>query len=177
MTSSVRKVLDILIGLAGQHCLRRRSLAIKFLWCFVLVGWLAPQQVVKAAEELKLKPGISFTQDLDTGFPIAAMNMDDCRISSTSPTLLFFGASGDLNTNRQAKRIVDLYKKLPVHSVKFVLIDVDHPPNDDARSLIKSYYHGYIPAQALFNKQAKLTWNHDGEIELSIIKTQVDKCL
>ena len=131
----------------------------------------------EAADDLKLRPGISFSQDIDSGFPIVAEKMDDLTVESGRPTFIFFGASGDLNTNRQAKRIVDLYRKLPPKSVKFVIVDVDHPANDEVRSLIKAQYHGYIPSEVIFNKQGKSVWSHDGEVELGTVKSQLDKLL
>ncbi len=128
-----------------------------------------------AAEDLKVRAGISFTQDIESGFPIEGTNLDDCKLSTTTPTLVFFGASGDLNTNRQSKRLVDLYKKVSPRTVKFVVIDVDHPPNDDAKNLIKNYYHGFIPSQVIFDKHGKNFWSHDGEVETALVKSQVDK--
>jgi hypothetical protein len=130
-----------------------------------------------AADDLKLRAGVSFTQDLDSGFPIIGSNMDDCKISDTTPTFLFFGASGDLNTNRQAKRVVDLYKKVSSHSMKYIIVDVDHPSSEEAKSLIKTYYHGYIPSEVILDKRGKQAWSHDGEIDFATIKTQVDKCI
>ncbi len=130
-----------------------------------------------AADDLKLKHGVSFNQDLDTGFPILGSNLEDCKFAAGIPTLLFFGASGDLNTNRQAKRLVDLYRKLPEKSVKFIVIDVDHPANAEAKTLITSHYKGYIPCEVLFDKSGKQLWTHDGEVEFNLLKAQVDKAL
>ena len=36
-----------------------------------------------AAEDLKLRPGVSFTQDLDSGFPILANKIDDVAFDVT----------------------------------------------------------------------------------------------
>jgi hypothetical protein len=128
-----------------------------------------------AADDLKLRAGVSFTQDIDAGFPIVAKDIDDCQIPPGKPVFIFFGASGDLNTNRQAKRIVDLYKKISSKSMKFILLDVDHPANDEARKLIKTYYKGYIPDQAILDKNGKLVWSQIGEAELGVLKSQADK--
>lgn len=130
-----------------------------------------------AAEDLKLRAGISFTQDIDNGFPIIGSNMDDCKVATATPTFIFFGAAGDLNTNRQAKRVVYLTKKMVAHSLKFIIVDIDHPPNDDAKMLIRNYYHGYIPGEVLLDKGGKTLWSHDGEVEYASLKTQVDKSL
>jgi len=128
-----------------------------------------------AADDLKLRFGVSFTQDLDNGFPIVGTNMDDCKIQPGLACIIFFGASGDLNTNRQAKRLVDLYRKINAKELKFIVVDVDHAPNDDAKNLVRTYYKGYIPSEVLLDKKGKVVWNHDGEVELSVIKSQVDK--
>jgi hypothetical protein len=144
--------------------------------CSTIIGVTAFGAVSAwAAEDLKLRPGVSFTQDLDTGFPIVGKDMDDCKIPPGSAAIIFFGACGDLNTNRQAKRFVDLYRKVNSKDLKYVVIDVDHASNDDAKNLVKTYYRGYIPSEVLLDKTGKITWNHDGECELSVVKSQVDK--
>jgi len=130
-----------------------------------------------SADDLKLRPGVSLTQDIDSGFPITGTNLDDVKIQQGTPTIIFFGASGDLNTNRQAKRFVALYKKVAAQKMKFLVIDIDHPANEDAKSLIKSHYKGYIPLEVVLDKTGKKIWSHDGELELNQLKVQVDKAL
>jgi hypothetical protein len=128
-----------------------------------------------AAEDLSLRPGLSFNQDIDSGFPIVGKDMDDATLDQTKPTFVFFGASGDLNTNRQAKRVVDFYHKINAKALSFVIIDVDHPANDGAKTLIKSYYKGYIPSQVLIDKSGKVVWNQTGETDLNNLKAKLDK--
>ncbi len=128
-----------------------------------------------AAEDLSLRPGLSFNQDIDSGFPIIGKDMEETTPDSAKPTFVFFGASGDLNTNRQAKRVVDFYHKINAKSVSFIIIDVDHPVNDGAKALIKSYYKGYIPSQVLLDKAGKVVWNQTGEVDLSNLKTKIEK--
>lgn len=130
-----------------------------------------------AAENLHMREGISFFHDLDQGFPILGDKMEDAQIANGKPTLLFFGAPGDLNTNRQAKRIVDLYRRYRTETVKFVIVDVDNATTQQARLLIKNYYPGYIPAQIIFDKQGKPKWNHTGEVDATIIGSHLDKLL
>lgn len=130
-----------------------------------------------AAEELKLRPGISFSQDLDNGFPIVAEKLDDVSPDAGRPTLIFFGASGDLNTNRQAKRIVDLYRKNADRNIKFVLVDVDNANNPAAHSLIKQYYKGYIPSQVLLDEHASKVWSQIGETDSKVIQVQLDNLI
>lgn len=129
-----------------------------------------------AAENLRLKDGISFVQDIDNGFPIVGEKMDDASLEDNKPTLIFFGAAGDLNTNRQAKRLVDLYKKIQ-DKVKVIVIDVDHPANASVVKLIKTYYKGYIPLNVVLDKTGKLSSSHSGEIDTGELKSKVDRVL
>ncbi len=137
---------------------------------------------ILAAEDLKLRPGISFTQDIDAGFPIVATDIDNASIDPNIPTIIFFGAACDLNTNRQAKRLVDIYHKFSKGQVKFIVIDVDHPANEDAKKLIRTYYSppgktGYIPFEVILDKSGKAVWSQIGEVEVSVIKGQLDKVM
>lgn len=127
-----------------------------------------------AAENLRLRPGISFVHDLDKGFPIIADHMEDVKVESGKTNLVFFAASGDLNSNRQSRRLVDLYKKYK-DQIKFIVIDVDHPGGSDTKQLIKTYYQGYIPQQVIVDKQGRTFWTHLGESDG--IEAQLDKCL
>lgn len=146
--------------------------------CLALAGLCLPTIVsVLAADNLRLRDGISFMHDLDKGFPIIADKMEDVKLDSGRPALIFFGAAGDLNTNRQARRVVDLYKKYKATGTKFIVIDVDHAGSSEARALIKSYYQGYIPGVVVLDKQGKSTWNHFGETDLASMVTQLDKVL
>lgn len=124
-----------------------------------------------------MRDGVSFVHDLDKTFPIVGDKLDDVEISSSRPTVIFFGAAGDLNTNRQAKRIVELYKKYKTNNVKFIVIDVDRPVNAAAKQLIKTHYQGYIPAEVVFDKTGKSKWNHTGECELGTMSSQLEKVL
>lgn len=131
----------------------------------------------QAAEDLKLKKGISFISDTDSGFPIEANKIQDAQLETDKATMVFFGASGDLNTNRQAKRLVDLYKQNQAKQVKFILIDVDHPANPQALTLIRNHYKGYIPFEVILDKQGKVAWSQIGEVETSVLSEQLDKAL
>lgn len=135
------------------------------------------QTACEAAENLRVREGLSFVNDVNQGFPIIAEKKDDVELSTTNPTFLFFGAAGDLNTNRQAKRIVELYKKYKDRNLKFVLIDVDRPGSPAAKALIKAHYQGYIPGEVLFDKSGSKKWSHAGEVEVGVMSAQVDKLL
>jgi hypothetical protein len=146
----------------------------------ILVSLLTAAAVagqVSAADDLKLKKGISFNDDADAGFPIDGTKMDDMQLDPNKVTFIFYGASGDLNTNRQAKRLVDLYKQSNGKAVKFILIDVDHPINAQATTLIKNHYKGYIPFEVILDKNSKVVWSQIGEVETGILNQQLERAL
>ena len=151
----------------------KRLIGVAF--CTALVAASSCCVFADAADDLKLRPGVSFTQDIDNGFPIIGTDLDDTKIESGKPALIFFGASGDLNTNRQVKCLVDLYHKTNPKEVKYIVIDVDHATTDDAKKLIKTYYQGYIPCQVILDKSGKKTWSQVGEVELGTVKNQLSK--
>lgn len=123
-----------------------------------------------AAENLKLLPGISFTQDDGPGFPIVGDKMDDCAIEPGKPTFIFFGAAQHMHTNRQAKRLCDLYKRNAA-TTKFIIIDVDNPPNEMARQLLRQYYQSYVPAQLMLDANGKQVWSQIGKVQKGKLHT------
>lgn len=144
---------------------------------FLALTFLFGATTAIAAEDLRLKKGLSFTQDTESGFPIEASGMEDVVPEAGKAAVIFFGASGDLNVNRQAKRLIDLYKQASSKAVKFILIDVDHPVSEDARKLIKSHYKGYIPFEVILDKSGKVVWSQIGEVETAVMSSQLDKAL
>ncbi len=141
-----------------------------------MVAGLFTCQKAESAEQLHLREGVSFTQDLDSGFPIEADNLEDYALITGKPTMIFFGAAGDLNTNRQAKRFVDLYNKYHTQ-VKFLIVDVDHLNNPKAKALASEHYKGYIPSEVLLDRNGRATWSQVGEIESTIIAERIEKML
>lgn len=163
----------ILISRASRK-IKARSLASSFAFVLLLVAGPA---AVNAAENLRLREGISFVHDVDKGFPIIADKLDDIKIEPGKVAFLFFGAAGDLNTNRQARRVVELYKKMKDAQLKFIIVDVDHVTTPEAKQLIKSYYQGYIPQEVLLDKQGKTFWTHIGEIDSTALTAQLTKII
>ena len=131
---------------------------------------------VLAAENLRLRDGLSYDSDTDKGFPIIAEKLDDLALEPGKPTYIFFGASGDLNTNRQAKRVIDLYKRFKTNNIKFIVVDVDHA-SPEAKQLIKTYYQGYIPAQVLLDKKGAMNWSHSGEVAPGELSSRLEKVI
>ena len=132
---------------------------------------------VRAAENLELRDGISFYQDIDVGFPIVAQKMDDFSSDPGKRTFIFFGASGDLNTSRQARRVVDAYQRFKDQPIKFVLIDVDHAAAGQPRDLLKRYYSGYIPCEVIIDSGGKLLWSQNGEVDQKVLQTRLEAAL
>lgn len=130
-----------------------------------------------AAENLTLKKGISYVNDKDMGFPILADKLNDATIESGKPSFIFFGASGDMNTARQAKRLVNVYNKLAKKDIKFIIVNIDKPANQNAKTLIKKHYKGYIPCQVILNESGQETWNKIGEVSEREVVKQISKQL
>lgn len=153
-------------------------LVLRLIW-FILASFfvITTSSQAPCAENLKLRSGISFVQDTYAGFPIIASKMEDCTIEPGIPTFIFFGAGGDLNTNRQAERVIRLYKRYWQDKLKFLLVDVDHPTSAQAISLIKNYYKGYIPCQVVLTKTGVLNWSQTGEVDTKVLKSQLEAVL
>lgn len=148
-----------------------------FLAILVLIELILGIPGVECAENLKLRDGISYVHDLDKAFPILGDKLDDVRVEAGKPAFIFFGAAGDLNTNRQSKRVVDLYRKYKNRQIKFLIVDVDSPGSPEAKQLIKNHYQGYIPHEVVLDKQGKTSWNHVGEVDSNVLFAQVEKVI
>jgi hypothetical protein len=136
-----------------------------------------PLQRGLAADDLRLEEGISFVQDADNGFPIVAENFDDAKIEPGRAAFIFFGAAGDMNTNRQAKRVIDLYNSLRKEEVKFILVDVDHPPAKGGTDLVKRFYRGYVPCEVIIDRKGNEHLNQIGEIESQVLRKRIEQVL
>lgn len=143
----------------------------------LIVLALLPLLPVGAAEDLRLREGISYYQDTDSGFPILANKIDDTEHEIGRPTFIFFAASGDFNSNRQAKRVVDLYKHFKESKVKFVIIDVDHAKTESAKQMLKDYYQGYIPEVVVLDKSGHKLWSANGEVDSKVLENKIESSL
>ncbi len=126
---------------------------------------------------MRLLEGISFVQDVDNGFPIVAEKFDDDTIDAGTQAFIFFGASADINTNRQAKRVIDLYNHFYKEDLKFILIDVDHPSKRGGIALMKRYYRGYIPFEIIINGRGEEEWSQIGEVESPLLRRRLERVL
>jgi len=127
----------------------------------VLVVVAAHAIAAYGADNLRLAPGLSFSDDSSASFPIAGEHLDDAAVGEGRATIAFFGTAHCWNTNREAERLVALYPKYR-DRVRFVIVDVEHP-SDDQRALIAQHYHGAIPTVVVLAPDGKVLYSRSGE--------------
>jgi len=125
-----------------------------------LVTVIAPTWA-RAAENLRLAPDLSFTDDSSSRFPIEGDRLGDAELVKGRAALVFFGAAHCWNTNREAERVIALYPKFR-DRVSFIVVDVAHP-SDAQRPLLKAHYRGYIPTLAIFATDGTVAYERSGE--------------
>ncbi|HEY2923417.1 MAG TPA: hypothetical protein VGJ98_00455 [Candidatus Eisenbacteria bacterium] len=113
------------------------------------------------ASDLTLAPGLSFTDDSSSAFPIRGENLTDGKIASDRPTAIFFGTSHCWNTNREAERFVAFYRKHK-DDARFLVVDLSSP-SPDQRALVTRYSTGYIPTLAFLDRRGNVVYNRAGE--------------
>jgi hypothetical protein len=113
------------------------------------------------AAHLTLAPDLSFTDDSSSNFPIRGENLNDGKIASDRPTLIFFGTSHCWNTNREAERLVALYAKQK-DAARFLIVDLSSP-SAEQRPLVRRFYSGFIPTLAVLDAKRNVVYNRSGE--------------
>lgn len=113
------------------------------------------------AKNLTLAPELSFTDDSSSNFPIRGENLQDGKIASDRPTIVFMGTSHCWNTNREAERLVSLYAK-EKDAVRFLVIDLNSA-SAEQKPLVERYYSGFIPTLAVFDAKGNVVYNRSGE--------------
>jgi hypothetical protein len=113
------------------------------------------------AAELALADDLSFVDDSSAYFPIRGRNMEDRRIASDRPTLVFFGTAHCWNTNREAERLVAVYPRVK-DRVRFVIVDLERAPAEQ-RSLVRRLYRGAIPTVAILDRHGEVVYDAAGE--------------
>lgn len=131
------------------------------LCAIVVLGGLLATRPAAAADNLRLAPGLSFTDDSSSNFPIEGDHLGDGHVTRGRAAIAFFGASHCWNTNREAERVVALYPRFRDKMI-FLIVDVNHP-SDAQRSLLASHYHGSIPALAVFGPSGAVLYERAGE--------------
>jgi hypothetical protein len=113
------------------------------------------------ATGLSLAPGLSFTDDSSSAFPIRGHDLGNGKIAADRPTVVFFGTSHCWNTNREAERFVLLYQK-HADEARFLVVDAASPASAQ-RALVTQLYHGFIPTLAFLDRSGKVVYNRAGE--------------
>jgi hypothetical protein len=140
-----------------------KSLALAFTIVAALVIGIAHATEAPGAPatDLKLAPGLSFSDDSSPNFPIVGKNLSDGSIASDHATVIFFGTANCWNTAREAERLVQIYP-LYKDKVHFVVVDL-RSPSAAQRGLIARYYHGYIPTIAVIDSRGNVLYDRAGE--------------
>jgi Tfp pilus assembly ATPase PilU len=114
-----------------------------------------------AADDLKLAPDLSFTDDSSSNFPIMSDHSADSALAPSEATILFFGTAHCWNTNREAERLVALYPKYR-GKIHFVIIDLNNVA-DNQKQLVAKYYRGAIPTIAVIDSNGHVIYDRAGE--------------
>ncbi len=122
---------------------------------------LATEVAGPPATDLKLAPGLSFSDDSSPNFPIEGKNLSDGSIAADHATVIFFGTANCWNTAREAERLVQLYPRYK-DKIRFVVVDLRNPSLAQ-RPLIARYYNGYIPTIAVIDSAGKVIYDRAGE--------------
>ena len=113
------------------------------------------------ATSLTLAPGLSFTDDSSSNFPIRGENLTDGKIASDRPTAIFFGTAHCWNTNREAERFVELSHR-EKDAARFLVVDLDRP-SPDQKALVARFYRGSIPTLSFLDRKGNVVYNQSGE--------------
>ena len=113
------------------------------------------------AAGLVLALDLSFIDDSSANFPIRGNDVDDGRIASDRPTIVFFGTAHCWNTNREAERLVALYPRMK-DRVRFLVVDLDRAPVEQ-RPLVRRLYRGAIPTVAILDRHGDVVYDAAGE--------------
>jgi hypothetical protein len=133
-----------------------RALSVAVALCCVLGASRA-----QAAENLRLAPNLSFSDDSSSAFPIQGDDLGSARIEAGKGVLAFFGAAHCWNTNREAERVVALYPKFR-DRVRFVVVDVERP-SEAQRELVARHYRGSIPTVVVWDRSGRVVYSAAGE--------------
>ena len=131
------------------------------LWAVLVLSGLCAARPAPAADNLRLAPGLSFTDASSSNFPIEGDHLGDGDLTQGRAAIAFFGASHCWNTNREAERVVALYPRVRDH-MRLLIVDVNHP-SDAQRALLAASYHGSIPTLVVFAPRGTVLYERAGE--------------
>ena len=122
---------------------------------------MVPAALTMAADDLKLAPNLSFTDDSSANFPIASSQSADSAMTTNEATVMFFGTAHCWNTNREAERLVKLYPQYR-GKMHFVIVDLNNV-SANQKPLVAKYYRGAIPTIAIVDSTGQVIYDRAGE--------------
>jgi hypothetical protein len=134
------------------------------------IGKGAPAPLVVSAgpggvTDLSLAPDLSFTDDSSANFPIRGRGLSSGEIADDRPTVIFFGTAHCWNTNREAERLVALYRSHGSEA-RFLIVDLDHISGAQ-RPLVERFHKGAIPTVAFLDRSGRPVYDEAGETAAS----------
>ncbi|HUA36194.1 MAG TPA: hypothetical protein VMA09_21480 [Candidatus Binataceae bacterium] len=139
----------------------RRKLNTIFAALAVAAAVSVPFSYAGTADNLKLAPDLSFTDDSSANFPIVTNPGDAAGPVANEATVIFFGTAHCWNTNREAERLVALYPKYR-GKMHFVIVDLNNV-SADQKPLVAKYYRGAIPTIAIVDSSGHVIYDRAGE--------------
>ena len=130
----------------------------------------------RAADNLKLKPGLDFMKNAWQGPVIEGDNLWD-GVEKGKPNFIFMYAEFCYDAKRQAERTVEMYHDYG-DRVHFVIIDLSRPiPKLTQMPLVKKYFGGVFPHTTILDARGKVLLDYTGEAEDSILMGWLDAAL
>jgi hypothetical protein len=96
-----------------------------------------------AIDNLKLNSNLHYHSDSLDGALITGSDAQSGFVAGKPNYVIIYG-KGRSNSNRQARRTVELYNKYG-SQVHFVVVDLDVQPSPEQQQLVKQFHKGYIP--------------------------------
>lgn len=125
---------------------------------------LSTPAVLRAAENLKLKPGLDYIKNAWQGPAIEGDNMWE-GVEKGKPNLIFIYAEFCYDAKRQAQRTVEMYRDYG-DRVHFVVIDLSRPiPKRTQIPLVKKYWSRTFPHTVILGKNGMMLFDYVGEVD------------
>lgn len=120
--------------------------------------------VLRAAESLKLKPGLDYIKNAWQGPAIEGDKMWE-GVEKGRPNFIFIYAEFCYDAKRQAERTVEMYRDYG-ERVHFVIIDLSRPiPKRTQIPLVKKYWSRTFPHTVILDRKGKVLLDYVGEVD------------
>jgi hypothetical protein len=120
--------------------------------------------VLRAADNLKLKPGLDYIKNAWQGPAIEGDKMWE-GVQKGQPNFIFIYAEFCYDAKRQAERTVEMYRDYG-DRVHFVIIDLSRPiPRRTQIPLLKKYWSRTFPHTIILDKNGKILFDYVGEVD------------